>query len=103
MIQLFFETASQQEIRDRMHDEVFVTRVEIAVGNLRILSGKEVCHIFSQHGFQEKRQGGSHVIMQEKTGNSTITIPVPNHKEVKPGRLKSINWQSQLPTKDFES
>jgi hypothetical protein len=69
MIQLFFETASQQEIRDRMHDEVFVTRAEIAVGNLRILSGKEACHIFSQHGFQEERQGGSHVIMQEKIGN----------------------------------
>ena len=102
-IELFFETASQQEIRDRMHDEVFVTRAEIAVGNLRILSGKEACHIFSQHGFQEERQGGSQVIMQEKIGNSITTIPVPNHKEVKPGRLKSINWQSKLPTKDFES
>lgn len=31
-IELFFEAASQQEIRERLHDEVFVTRVEIAVG-----------------------------------------------------------------------
>ena len=31
-IQLFFETASQQEIRERLHDEVFVTRLEVAVG-----------------------------------------------------------------------
>lgn len=31
-IELFFETASQQEIRERMHDEVFVTRLEVAVG-----------------------------------------------------------------------
>ena len=31
-IELFFETASQQETRERLHDEVFVTRVEIAVG-----------------------------------------------------------------------
>ena len=31
-IELFFETASQQEVRERLHDEVFVTRVEIAVG-----------------------------------------------------------------------
>jgi predicted RNase H-like HicB family nuclease len=31
-IELFFETASQQEVRDRLHDEVFVTRLEIAVG-----------------------------------------------------------------------
>ena len=31
-IELFFETASQQEIRQRLHDEVFVTRLEVAVG-----------------------------------------------------------------------
>lgn len=31
-IELFFETASQQEVRERLHDEVFATRVEIAVG-----------------------------------------------------------------------
>ena len=31
-IELFFETASQQETRDRLHDEVFVTRLEVAVG-----------------------------------------------------------------------
>lgn len=31
-IELFFETASQEEIRERLHDEVFVTRLEIAVG-----------------------------------------------------------------------
>ena len=31
-VELFFETASPQEIRERLHDEVFVTRLEIAVG-----------------------------------------------------------------------
>jgi len=31
-IELFFETASQKEVRDRLHDEVFVTRLEVAVG-----------------------------------------------------------------------
>ena len=31
-IELFFEVASKQEIRDRLHDEVFVTRLEVAVG-----------------------------------------------------------------------
>ena len=31
-IELFFEQASQQEIKERLHDEVFVTRLEIAVG-----------------------------------------------------------------------
>lgn len=31
-LELFFETASRQEIKDRLHGEVFVTRLEVAVG-----------------------------------------------------------------------
>ncbi|MGA9363461.1 MAG: type II toxin-antitoxin system HicB family antitoxin [Bacteroidota bacterium] len=31
-LEVFFETASQQEIRERLHEEVFVTRLEVAVG-----------------------------------------------------------------------
>jgi predicted RNase H-like HicB family nuclease len=30
-LELFFETASADEIKSRMHDEVYVTRMEIAV------------------------------------------------------------------------
>ena len=31
-LELFFETASADEVQHRLHDEVYVTRVEIAVG-----------------------------------------------------------------------
>ncbi len=31
-LELFFETASPGEIKQRLHEEVYVTRVEIAVG-----------------------------------------------------------------------
>lgn len=31
-LELFFETASQEEIQVRLHEEVYVTRVEVAVG-----------------------------------------------------------------------
>lgn len=31
-VELYFETASQEEVRARLHDEDFVTRMEIAVG-----------------------------------------------------------------------
>ena len=31
-LELFFETASPTEIQTRLHDEVYVTRLEIAVG-----------------------------------------------------------------------
>lgn len=31
-LELFFETASSEEIGQRLHDEVYVTRLEIGVG-----------------------------------------------------------------------
>ncbi len=31
-LELFFETASAAEVRERLHDEVYVTQVEVAVG-----------------------------------------------------------------------
>jgi predicted RNase H-like HicB family nuclease len=31
-LELFFETASPEEIRTRLHEEVYVTQVEVAVG-----------------------------------------------------------------------
>lgn len=31
-LELFFETASSEEIQTRLHEEVYVTRVEITVG-----------------------------------------------------------------------
>jgi predicted RNase H-like HicB family nuclease len=31
-LELFFETASREEIKQRLHSDVFVTQVEVAVG-----------------------------------------------------------------------
>ena len=31
-LELFFQTADQSEIRARLHSEVFVTRLEVAIG-----------------------------------------------------------------------
>lgn len=31
-LELFFETASQNEIKRRLHEDIFVTQVEVAVG-----------------------------------------------------------------------
>ncbi|NIN01449.1 MAG: type II toxin-antitoxin system HicB family antitoxin [candidate division Zixibacteria bacterium] len=31
-LELFFEHASQSEIKERLHDEVLVTRLEVAIG-----------------------------------------------------------------------
>jgi predicted RNA binding protein YcfA (HicA-like mRNA interferase family) len=66
------------------------------------LSGKEICAILVNHGFKSIRQRGSHVVMQKKTHDSTITVIVPDHSEIKRGTLKSIIRQSQVPPSNFE-
>lgn len=70
---------------------------------LRVLSGRDVCKVLAQHGFEKVRQKGSHIIMQKQVGNSTITIPVPNHSELKTGTLLGIIRQSELPRSLFET
>ena len=70
---------------------------------LRVLSGREMCKILVQHGFEKVRQKGSHIIMQKRVGNSTITIPVPDHDELRTGTLLGIIRQSELPRSLFET
>ena len=56
-----------------------------------------------QHGFIEVRQRGSHIVMQYRTSETTITVPVPNHASVAIGTLLSIIRQSGLGRSPFES
>ncbi|WP_414530889.1 type II toxin-antitoxin system HicA family toxin [Nodularia chucula] len=72
------------------------------MGKLRVLSGREVCQILAAHKFVEVRQRGSHIIMQLKTEETTVTVPVPNYAELKIGTLQSIIRQSGLPRYLFE-
>ncbi len=72
------------------------------MGKLNVLSGKKICEILKRHGFQEVRRKGSHVIMQKKITGSTITIPAPNHKEIKTGTMMSIIRQSGVYRSEFE-
>ena len=70
---------------------------------LRVLSGREVCRILSQHGFLEVRRKGSHVVMQRRAEGTTITVPVPDHIEIRVGTLLSIIRQSGLSREVFEA
>lgn len=73
------------------------------MGRLRVLSGRQVCAILAMHGFREVRQRGSHVIMQKAEGTATITVPVPDHPELRVGTLQSIIRQSGVPRAAFEA
>jgi predicted RNA binding protein YcfA (HicA-like mRNA interferase family) len=70
---------------------------------LRVFSGAELCSLLASHGFREVRRRGSHVVMQRRTPDSTISVPVPDHREIRIGTLQSIIRQSQLPRSLFEA
>jgi predicted RNA binding protein YcfA (HicA-like mRNA interferase family) len=72
------------------------------LGKLRALSGADVCKILKAEGFSEVRKRGSHVVMQKRSGNTTTTVPVPDHSELKVGTLSSIIRQSGLSRSLFE-
>jgi predicted RNA binding protein YcfA (HicA-like mRNA interferase family) len=59
--------------------------------------------ILASHGFEEVRRRGSHIVMQKKLAEGTITVPVPNHNEIRIGTLQSIIRQSAVPRREFES
>jgi len=56
----------------------------------------------SQYGFEAVRQKGSHIIMQKRENDTTITVPVPDHNELRTGTLLGIIRQSGLPRALFE-
>jgi len=70
---------------------------------LRVLSGREACRILAAHGFAEVRRKGSHIVMQKKQAGSSITVPVPDHAELRLGTLQSIIRQSGLERNLFET
>ena len=70
---------------------------------LRVLSGRAACEILARHGFREVRRRGSHVIMQRRAEDSTVTVPIPDHRELRIGTLQSIIRQSGVPRSEFES
>jgi predicted RNA binding protein YcfA (HicA-like mRNA interferase family) len=52
-------------------------------------------------GFFRARHKGSHLIMQRRTVNGTITVPVPLHPTVRIGTLQSIIRQSGISRERF--
>jgi predicted RNA binding protein YcfA (HicA-like mRNA interferase family) len=73
------------------------------MSKLKVLSGREVCAILAGHGFVQVRQRGSHIVMQRRLQHTTITVPVPNHRELDRGTLRGIIRQSQLERELFET
>ena len=72
------------------------------MARLRVMSGRDACGILAAHGFVEARRRGSHIVMQKVEAGRAITVPVPDHRELRIGTLLSIIRQSRLSRMLFE-
>ena len=68
----------------------------------KVFTATELIKLLQFYGFEIVRTKGSHTILQKYDNNSTITLPIPLHKEIKIGTLTSIVRQSKLPKEIFE-
>jgi predicted RNA binding protein YcfA (HicA-like mRNA interferase family) len=66
------------------------------------MSGAQAAAVLRAQGFVEVRRRGSHVVMQKRLSDTTITVPIPDHKELRIGTLSAIIRQSGLPRELFE-
>lgn len=68
----------------------------------KTISGKEVVKTLCRDfGFSQISQRGSHVKLQRKVANRTITTIVPLHKELAPGTLLGVLRLAEVEEKDF--
>jgi len=59
--------------------------------------------LLRKQGFIAVRQRGSHVIMQKRLIATTISVPIPQDREIRTDTLLCIIRQSELPRTLFES
>ena len=67
------------------------------MGRLRVLSGRDVCRILASHGFVEARRRGSHVVVQKVEAGRTVTVPIPDHSELRIGTCSRSFANPALP------
>jgi predicted RNA binding protein YcfA (HicA-like mRNA interferase family) len=63
------------------------------------LSGREVVKIFESLGWEKARQSSSHIILIR--AGRTVTLSVPDHKEVALGTLRSLIRSAGLTVEAF--
>ena len=65
------------------------------MGKLKVLSGREVCTILESNGFVERQKKGSHIPMKQSGDGISVTVSVPDHKELAIGTLVGIIRRSR--------
>ncbi|HEY0169636.1 MAG TPA: type II toxin-antitoxin system HicA family toxin [Pyrinomonadaceae bacterium] len=69
------------------------------MASLPVLSGREVMKAFESFGWNVSRQSSSHIIMTKQ--GETVTLSIPDHREVAKGTLRSLIRAANLTVDEF--
>ncbi len=69
------------------------------MASLPVLSGRAVIKAFATLGWEVTRQSGSHVVMTKE--GETVTLSIPDHREVARGTLRSLIRAANLTVDEF--
>ena len=67
--------------------------------SLPTLGGRKVVKIFESLGWEVARQRGSHIILVKD--NHSVTLSVPDHKEIAKGTLRSLIRTAGMTVEEF--
>jgi predicted RNA binding protein YcfA (HicA-like mRNA interferase family) len=65
----------------------------------RNVSGRECVRALERAGYKVRRQTGSHIILTREEPPTLLTVP--DHRNIKPGTLRSIIRQAELTVEEF--
>lgn len=68
----------------------------------KLYSAKLILSALKRAGFSLISQKGSHIKFFRRQGNKTLTVIVPNHKEVALGTFNSILKQAGMTRKELD-
>ncbi len=69
------------------------------MASLPVLSGREVVKVFRKFGWTVARQSSSHIIMVME--GRTVSLSIPDHKEVAKGTLRGLLRLADLTVSEF--
>jgi predicted RNA binding protein YcfA (HicA-like mRNA interferase family) len=71
------------------------------MSGLPVVSGRATASALCKIGYEVVRQRGSHMRLKHPTDKARLPVTVPDHKELKPGTLRSILRDAALTIEQF--
>ena len=71
------------------------------MSRLPVVSGRQAARAFENAGWSLARRRGSHMIFTRKEEETTLSVP--DHRELRPGLLRSLIRDAGLTVEEFRS